>query len=242
MNKIEKLFTHREQISDKYYIYANVEYNKTTNTYTIQVNSSDYKVTLDNNNKDVKKVYDVRTAKPEYMETLEDIYLYKNQLISAGLIALFNNDKTILIERDDKAPIEANKLQFPAGRCSSTPYITAKKEFLEEVHISTSEKEDINILEEYEYEEIKYKNSKVITTLDGKIVDEKEMLVVHDVLNNTLENYLLLKFDLDIDTLQLKDKEPYGRNIKTINIQNLNTDEYEGKLVNNLDVFLKKFF
>lgn len=80
--------------------------------------------------------------------------------------------------RDNEAPVEPNKYQIPSGRCSSTIMHTAIKEFKEEI----------------EYTKSPMNNQHVTLYLDNKPIEEFNSLVVHDIDNNTLENFLVLDF------------------------------------------------
>jgi hypothetical protein len=234
-DKIEKLFTDQELLSDKYYIYADVIFKEKENEYIVKIDSNDFKTTL-HKDKDIVSVYELRENKVNYMEIEEDVFLYKKQLISAGLLAVFNNNKNLFLKRDNGAPVEPNKIQIPAGRCSASILKTAVKEFVEEIGISYLNGKSMNATKDLKNKQIHFKNSKVITYLDEEMIEEINVMVIHDKENNTMENFLILNFPYNIENFNFKDNE-YGREIIFSSLEELKKED----LVSNLKIFQKKY-
>ena len=61
-DKIEKLFTDQELLSDKYYIYADMIFKEKENEYIVKIDSNDFKTTL-HKGEDIVSVYELRENK-----------------------------------------------------------------------------------------------------------------------------------------------------------------------------------
>lgn len=101
-------------------------------SWHIDVDSSSCLVALRTNQEGLPIVNALREG--TLTETIEGNWtVYEGRvLISAGII-LTVNGKVLMLQRDDKAPVDPLKWTSTAGRCDREPLLTALKEFYEEV-------------------------------------------------------------------------------------------------------------
>ena len=101
-------------------------------SWHLNVDANSCQVALRDNGEGLPTVNALRES--ALTETTEGAWtVYEGRvLISAGII-LTVNGKVLMLQRDDKAPVDPLKWTSTAGRCDREPLLTALKEFYEEV-------------------------------------------------------------------------------------------------------------
>lgn len=227
---VANLFTKEELESDKVFYYAEVKHNKKNDTYRVMIDTGNFKVSMRDDG--LEDVRDMRKAIVSPRAEGSEV-VFPRQLVSAGMLCFFK-DKAVFLKRDDKAPVEPNKIQIPAGRCSETPFTTSVKEFGEEVGVIDKRSgKEVSVLNEYDNEELDEDTKEVEVFIDKKMVASGRMIVIHDAANNTLETFRAFRVNQDIDNFEFFDKEGFGREVMKMRMDELPPHE---ELVQNLSI------
>ena len=101
-------------------------------TWSIDVDPASCLVSMAANTEGLPTVNNLR--KGSLQKTVEDDrIIYQGKILLSSGIMLTVNDKILMLFRDEDAPVEPLKWTSPAGRCDREPFLTALKEFYEEV-------------------------------------------------------------------------------------------------------------
>lgn len=119
-------------LDDTVFFYATKVENAGDSTWSVDVNQTDCLVNMAANTDGLPSVNELR--KDRVLKKAENgRVVYEGKILFSSGIILTVNSKILMLFRDDKAPVEPLKWTCPAGRCDKEPFLTALKEFYEEV-------------------------------------------------------------------------------------------------------------
>jgi hypothetical protein len=101
-------------------------------TWSVDVDPAACLVSMAANTEGLSTVNELREG--SLLKTVEDDrIIYQGKILLSSGIILAVNDKILMLLRDDEAPVDPLKWTSAAGRCDREPFLTALKEFYEEI-------------------------------------------------------------------------------------------------------------
>jgi hypothetical protein len=129
-SKMNRFIPH--SLDDIVFFYATKVEKNGDLTWSVDVDPAACLVSMAANTEGLPTVNDLREG--QVLKTVEkDRVVYEGRILLSSGIILTVNDKILMLLRDDEAPVDPLKWTSPAGRCDREPFLTALKEFYEEV-------------------------------------------------------------------------------------------------------------
>lgn len=121
-------------LDDTVFFYATKVEKAGNSTWFVNVDQTNCLVSMAANTDGLPSVNDLREGRVLKKVENEHVVYEGNILFSSGIIITVNN-KVLMLLRDEQAHVEPLKWTSPAGRCDREPFLTALKEFYEEIII-----------------------------------------------------------------------------------------------------------
>lgn len=123
-----------DSLDDTVFFYATKVEKAGDSIWSVDVDQADCLVSMAANTDGLPSVNDLRECR--VLKKVENGHVvFEGKILFSSGIILTVNDKVLMLFRDEQAPVEPLKWTSPAGRCDREPFLTALKEFYEEVII-----------------------------------------------------------------------------------------------------------
>lgn len=130
ITKMNRFIPHN--LDDTIFFYATKVEKSSDLTWSVDVDPAACLVNMAANTEGLPTVNDLRQGK--VLKKIENNHVvYEGKILFSSGIILTVNGKILMLFRDEEAPVEPLKWTCPAGRCDREPFLTALKEFYEEV-------------------------------------------------------------------------------------------------------------
>lgn|GEM_PF-1874392 len=129
-SKMNRFISH--SLDDTVFFYATKVEKNSDLIWSVDVDPAACLVSMAANTEGLPTVNDLREG--SLQKTVEhDRIIYQGKVLLSSGIILAVNGKILMLLRDDEAPVDPLKWTSAAGRCDREPFLTALKEFYEEV-------------------------------------------------------------------------------------------------------------
>lgn len=232
------------KFNDKIFFFAEKieESNTSTNIF---INSNNCLVFLNDKIKEkfiqfIEK-QNINSEKIQQIPTIHEIRSQQKPgiLISASVIVLDKKNRILLLKRDHKAPVEANKWQIPGGRMDIThPMYVAKAEIDQEITILNKNQKKQIITSEFINDDDLNKHQ-INIIIDQKLIHITHTIKIHDRENSTIELFYPTKLNIESKDLYCRDNE-FSREVNFFTLNEIN--RLNIPLVTYLEKYQKEIF